>query len=227
MKAATPSTKPHAEAAVGNPARPADALAALLPSVPAWPGTVEAPAACADALQQKTPAPRLAQEFSVGDRVIALWEDRWYPGVVAEVLTGQYDIAWDDEEDVNNVVLENYVRAAFSVGDHVSALWDGNWYPGVVDKVLEGEYDIAWDGEEVNNKVPVEDVRALHPPPPPADLEAAADAEMSEAWPAGVLPHDELLAQLEQLGLGQFDALQTEARHKIVARAATPDAMPS
>ena len=167
------------------------------------------------------------ETFSVGDRVIALWEDRWYPGVVAEVLAGQYDIAWDDEEDVNNVVPENYVRAAFSVGDHVSALWGGNWYPGVVDKVLEGEYDIAWEGEEVNNKVPVEDVRALHLPPPLADLEAAADAKMSEAWPAGVLPRDALLAQLEQLGLGQFDALQTEARHRIVARAATPDAMQS
>jgi len=95
--------------------------------------------------------------------------------------------------------------------------------------VLEGEYNIAWDDEEVDNIVPAEDVRALHPPPPPppADLEAAADAEMSEAWPAGVLPRDALLAQLEQLGLGQFDALQAEARHRIVARAATPDAMQS
>ena len=48
-----------------------------------------------------------------------------------------------------------------------------------------------------------------------AEAEAAADAEMSEAWPAGVLPHDELLAQLEQLGLGQFDALYAAARNRI------------
>ena len=34
--------------------------------------------------------------FGVGDRVDALWGQRWYPGVVDAVVEGGYNILWDD-----------------------------------------------------------------------------------------------------------------------------------
>ena len=176
--------------------------------------------------------------IAVYDQLQVLWRGvdgdlRLHSGATADTFTYEFeprDTTHDADDQTSRAARPPLETSPmdFSVGDRVAALWEGNyWYPGVVDKVLEGEYDIAWDGEEVNNKVPVEDVRALHLPPPLADLEAAADAKMSEAWPAGVLPRDALLAQLEQLGLGQFDALYAEARPRIVARAAAPDAMQS
>ncbi|CAH0370453.1 unnamed protein product, partial [Pelagomonas calceolata] len=48
--------------------------------------------------------------FSVGDRVSALWGDRWYPGVVDGVIDGGgYEIRWDDGDEGD--VLAAHVRA--------------------------------------------------------------------------------------------------------------------
>jgi len=35
----------------------------------------------------------------VGDKVLALWGYKWYPGVVDEVLEGGYKVAWDDGDE--------------------------------------------------------------------------------------------------------------------------------
>ena len=44
------------------------------------------------------PLAPVVQAFSVGDRVLALWGHRWFPGVVDEVVDGgdAYEIVWDD-----------------------------------------------------------------------------------------------------------------------------------
>ena len=50
--------------------------------------------------------------FQPGDRVSALWGDRWFAGVVDDVIDGgrAYEIAWADEETCNEVPMED-VRA--------------------------------------------------------------------------------------------------------------------
>ena len=51
--------------------------------------------------------------FSVGDRVLALWGHKWFPGDVYAVKDGgsAYEIAWDDE-DSSNEIPASRVRAA-------------------------------------------------------------------------------------------------------------------
>ena len=51
--------------------------------------------------------------FSVGDRVLALWGHKWFPGDVYAVKDGgsAYEIAWDDE-DSSNTIPASRVRAA-------------------------------------------------------------------------------------------------------------------
>lgn len=50
--------------------------------------------------------------FQPGDRVSALWGDRWFAGVVDDILDGgrAYEIAWADEETCNEVPMDD-VRA--------------------------------------------------------------------------------------------------------------------
>ena len=50
--------------------------------------------------------------FGVGDRVDALWGQRWYPGVVDDVIDGgrAYEILWDDGDE--GEVRAAHVRAA-------------------------------------------------------------------------------------------------------------------
>ena len=45
----------------------------------------------------------MAEIFSIGTHVTALWGHRWYAGVVDDILDGgrAYEIAWADEETVN------------------------------------------------------------------------------------------------------------------------------
>ena len=51
--------------------------------------------------------------FSVGDRVLALWGHKWFPGDVYAVKDGgsAYEIAWDDE-DSSNEIPASRVRTA-------------------------------------------------------------------------------------------------------------------
>ena len=47
----------------------------------------------------------MAETFSVGTHVTALWGHRWYAGVVDDIIDGgrAYEIAWADEETCNEV----------------------------------------------------------------------------------------------------------------------------
>ena len=47
----------------------------------------------------------MAETFSIGTHVTALWGHRWYAGVVDDILDGgrAYEIAWADEETCNEV----------------------------------------------------------------------------------------------------------------------------
>ena len=47
----------------------------------------------------------MAETFSPGTHVTALWGHRWYAGVVDDILDGgrAYEIAWADEETCNEV----------------------------------------------------------------------------------------------------------------------------
>ena len=47
----------------------------------------------------------MAETFSIGTHVTALWGHRWYAGVVDDVLDGgrAYEIAWAHEETYNEV----------------------------------------------------------------------------------------------------------------------------
>ena len=51
------------------------------------------------------PRRKMAETFSIGTHVTALWGHRWYAGVVDDILDGgrAYEIAWADEETCNEV----------------------------------------------------------------------------------------------------------------------------
>ena len=55
-------------------------------------------------------APVTSAAHGVGDKVLALWGYKWYPGVVDEVLEGGYKVAWDDGDE--GEVPAAHVRAA-------------------------------------------------------------------------------------------------------------------
>jgi hypothetical protein len=57
--------------------------------------------------------PATSAAHRVGEKVLALWGHKWFPGVVDDVIDGggAYEIAWDDE-DSSNKVPASRVRAA-------------------------------------------------------------------------------------------------------------------
>jgi hypothetical protein len=56
--------------------------------------------ACPNCRTTSRVAPVTSASFSVGDRVLALWGHKWFPGDVYAVKDGgsAYEIAWDDED---------------------------------------------------------------------------------------------------------------------------------
>ena len=69
--------------------------------------------ACPNCRTTSRVAPVTSASFSVGDRVLALWGHKWFPGDVYAVKDGgsAYEIAWDDE-DSSNTIPASRVRAA-------------------------------------------------------------------------------------------------------------------
>ncbi len=69
--------------------------------------------ACPNCRTTSRVAPMTSAAFSVGDRVLALWGHKWFPGDVYAVKDGgsAYEIAWDDE-DSSNEIPASRVRAA-------------------------------------------------------------------------------------------------------------------
>ena len=69
--------------------------------------------ACPNCRTTSRVAPVTSASFSVGDRVLALWGHKWFPGDVYAVKDGgsAYEIAWDDE-DSSNKLPASRVRAA-------------------------------------------------------------------------------------------------------------------
>ena len=67
--------------------------------------------ACPNCRTTSRVAPVTSAAHGVGDKVLALWGYKWYPGVVDEVLDGgrAYKIAWDDGEE--GEVTAAHVRA--------------------------------------------------------------------------------------------------------------------
>jgi len=61
----------------------------------------------------------MAETFSIGDRVSALWGHTWYAGVVDDILDGgrAYEIAWADEETCNEVPAADVRALAPSVNE--------------------------------------------------------------------------------------------------------------
>ena len=68
--------------------------------------------ACPNCRTVSRVAPVTTPAFSVGDRVLALWGHKFYPGVVDEVVDGgdAYEIVWDDGDEGR--VLAKNVRVA-------------------------------------------------------------------------------------------------------------------
>ena len=68
--------------------------------------------ACPNCRTTSRVAPVTSAAFSIGDRVLALWGHKFYPGVVDEVVDGgqAYEIVWDDGDE--GCVLAKNVRAA-------------------------------------------------------------------------------------------------------------------
>ncbi len=79
-------------------------------SAPTRRGLVIACPSCRQKSRVAAPTPIAA--FGLGDRVEALWGQRWYPGVVDAVLDGgrAYEIIWDDGDE--GEVRAAHVRAA-------------------------------------------------------------------------------------------------------------------
>ena len=115
--AATPPGPPAAacptnEAPASLPAAAAAALrrrrehqpAAAPPAEPAEPEEQPAQLRCSKRLRV---APAPVAEFARGTEVEALWEGKWYPGVVAEVVVEQdgvsYEVAWADGQYQNRI----------------------------------------------------------------------------------------------------------------------------
>ena len=61
----------------------------------------------------------MAETFSIGTHVTALWGHRWYAGVVDDILDGgrAYEIAWADEETCNEVPAADVRALAPSVNE--------------------------------------------------------------------------------------------------------------
>ena len=103
---------PTNEAPASLPAAAAAALrrrrehqpAAAPPAEPAEPEEQPAQLRCSKRLRV---APAPVAEFARGAEVEALWEGKWYPGVVAEVVVEQdgvsYEIAWADGQYQNRI----------------------------------------------------------------------------------------------------------------------------
>ena len=70
--------------------------------------------ACPNCRTVSRVAPVTTPAFSVGDRVLALWGHKFYPGVVDDVVDGgdAYEIKWDDGDEGR--VLAKNVRARAS-----------------------------------------------------------------------------------------------------------------
>ena len=69
--------------------------------------------ACPNCRTTSRVVPATSAAHRVGERVLALWGHKWFPGVVDDVIDGggAYEIAWDDE-DSSNKVPASRVRAA-------------------------------------------------------------------------------------------------------------------
>ena len=69
--------------------------------------------ACPNCRTTSRVVPATSAAHRVGERVLALWGHKWFPGVVDDVIDGggAYEIAWDDE-DSSNEVPASRVRAA-------------------------------------------------------------------------------------------------------------------
>ena len=69
--------------------------------------------ACPNCRTTSRVVPATSAAHRVGERVLALWGHRWFPGVVDDVINGggAYEIAWDDE-DSSNTIPASRVRAA-------------------------------------------------------------------------------------------------------------------
>ena len=61
----------------------------------------------------------MAETFRIGTHVTALWGHRWYAGVVDDIIDGgrAYEIAWADEETVNEVPAADVRALAPSVNE--------------------------------------------------------------------------------------------------------------
>ena len=103
---------PTNEAPASLPAAAAAALrrrrehqpAAAPPAEPVEPEEQPAQLRCSKRLRV---APAPVAEFAAGAEVEALWEGKWYPGVVAEVVVEQdgvsYEVAWADGQYQNRI----------------------------------------------------------------------------------------------------------------------------
>ena len=69
--------------------------------------------ACPNCRTTSRVVPATSAAHRVGEKVLALWGHKWFPGVVDDVIDGggAYEIAWDDE-DASNEVPASRVRAA-------------------------------------------------------------------------------------------------------------------
>ena len=69
--------------------------------------------ACPNCRTTSRVVPATSAAHRVGEKVLALWGHKWFPGVVDDVIDGggAYEIAWDDE-DSSNTIPASRVRAA-------------------------------------------------------------------------------------------------------------------
>jgi len=94
--------------------------------------------------------------FRKGDRVKALHDGIWYPGVIERrQFDGRFSVRWDEPDDgleaskVEPEFIQKFVAYQdYTSGDDVMALCpeDGKWYPGtVVQGHGDGTFQVKWD----------------------------------------------------------------------------------
>ena len=74
--------------------------------------------ACPNCRTTSRVVPASSAAHRVGEKVLALWGHKWFPGVVDDVIDGggAYEIAWDDEDSSNKVPASRVRAAPLTVG---------------------------------------------------------------------------------------------------------------
>ena len=142
--------------------------------------------ACPNCRTTSRVAPVTSVLFSVGDRVLALWGHKWFPGDVYAVKDGgsAYEIAWDDEDSSNTIPASRVRAAPVTVDLDAPATRDARAAAVVTPRVAPSVAPPVAPPAPCANGAVVPLVPRLRSRAPPAPAPRPHVAAMASAWAA-------------------------------------------